>query len=84
MGTKELSNEKFKPQYKANKSYSPKLIWMSNSKIRLKFKRSYLKQEYRAAYSPNNVVNLYIVYELNMWSQDLSAEFTLKDCFLKG
>ena len=26
------------------------------------------------------VVNLYIVYELNIWSQDLNAEFTLKDC----
>ena len=26
------------------------------------------------------MVNLYIFYELNMWPQDLNAEFTLKDC----
>ena len=29
---------------------------------------------------PNNVVNLVIVYELDTWSQDLNAKFTLKDC----
>ena len=26
------------------------------------------------------MVNLDIVYELNIWSQDVNAEFTLKDC----
>ena len=30
------------------------------------------------------MVNLYIVYELNMWSQDLNAEFTLKDYFFRN
>ena len=33
-----------------------------------------------STFTPNNVVNLYIVYELNIWSQNLNAEFTLKDC----
>ena len=28
------------------------------------------------------MVNLFIVYELNIWTQDLNAEFTLKDCLL--
>ena len=28
----------------------------------------------------NNLVNLYIFCELNTWSQDLNAEFALKDC----
>ena len=53
---------------------------MNNSKIRLEFNRSCLKQEDIAAYTPNSVVNLYIVYELNIYSQDLNAKFTLKDC----
>ena len=53
---------------------------MNSSRIRLEFKGSCLKQEGRAAFTPENVVNLYIVYELNMWSQDLNAEFILKDC----
>ena len=45
---------------------------------------SCLKQEDTTAYTPNNVVNLFIVYELNMWSQDLNAEFTLKNCLLEN
>ena len=52
---------------------------MNNSRTRLEFKGSCSKQEDIAAYTPKNVVNFYIVYELNMWSQDLNAEFTLKD-----
>ena len=27
-----------------------------------------------------NVVNFFIVYELNRWSKDLNAQFTLKEC----
>ena len=56
----------------------PKLVWMNNSKIRLTFTRSCLKQDF-ATLTPNNVVNLFIVYELDRWSQDLNAKFTLKD-----
>ena len=56
----------------------PKLVWMDNSKIRLTFTRSCLKQDF-ATLTPNNVVNLFIVYELDRWSQDLNAKFTLKD-----
>ena len=26
------------------------------------------------------MVNLYIIYGLNIWSQDVNAAFTLKDC----
>ena len=52
---------------------------MNNSRIKLEFKESCLKQD-KASFTPKHVVNLYIVYELNIWSQDLNAEFTLKDC----
>ena len=47
-----LSNEKFTCAYIANISVCPKLIWMNNSKIRLTFKGSCLKQEDKAAYTP--------------------------------
>ena len=46
-----LSNEKFKPLHTANKSLSPKLLWY-NSRIKLKFNGSCLKQEDQAAYTP--------------------------------
>ena len=52
---------------------------MNNSRIRLKFKGSYLKQEDKAPFTPKNVVNLLIVYELDTWSQELNTDFTLKD-----
>ena len=74
-----MSNEKFTPHFTSNNSLSPKLVWMNNSRIKLEFKGSCLKQD-KAPFIPNNVVNLYTAYELNTWSQDLNAEFTVKDC----
>ena len=53
MGSKGLSNEKFTS---ANVTVCPKLIWMN--KIRLKFKRSCLKQEDETSYALKNVIDL--------------------------
>ena len=74
-----MSNEKFTPHFTSNNSLSPKLVWMNNSRIKLEFEGSCLKQD-KASFIPSNVVNLYTAYELNTWSQDLNAEFTVKDC----
>ena len=57
---------------------------MNNSRLRLEFKGSYLQQEVEAAFTPNNVVNLFIVYEFDTWSKDLNAQFTLKDCLFRN
>ena len=45
---------------------------MNNSRIRLKCKGSYLKEEERAPFNPNKVVNLFMFYELDIdtWSRD--------------
>ena len=77
--SKRLSNEKFTSPYTANKSLFSKLVWMNNSRIRLEFKGNCLKQD-KAPFTRNNVVNLFIVYELYRWSKELNAEFTPKDC----
>ena len=53
---------------------------MNNSRTRLKFKGTYLTQEDKAAFTPKNVVNLFIVYKLDTWSQGLNTEFILEDC----
>ena len=58
--SKGFSNEKYICAYIPNVSVCPKLIWMNNFKIRLKFKGSCLKQDYKVAYAPKNVVNLFI------------------------
>ena len=75
-----MSNEKFACNSVTNESVCPKLIWLNNSKIRLKFKGSCLKQKDKAPFTPNNVLNLFIVYELDRWSRDLNTDFFLKDC----
>ena len=54
-----------------------------NSRIKLKIKGSCLKQEDKAAYTPKNVVHLFIVYELDTWSQDINTDITLQN-FLFG
>ena len=43
--SKGLSNEKFKPFITANNSLSPKVRYINNSRIRVEFKGSCLKQD---------------------------------------
>ena len=47
---------------------------MNNSKIR----KSKVKQEDKALFTLNNVVSLFIFYELGRWSRDLNTFSTLK------
>ena len=69
-----MPNESINPPYTANHGLSPKLLWMNNSRIRLEFKGSCLKQD-----KVTCVVN-FIVYETDRWSKDLNTDFTIKDC----
>ena len=73
-----MSHEKIRPPTTSNTSLSPKLKWL-NSKIRVEFKGVCLKQD-KVTFTPNNIVNLFIVDELYTCSQDLNTDFTLKDC----
>ena len=57
---------------------------MSNSRIRLEFKRSSLKQEDKAACTPKNVANCFIFYELDSWPCDLDIDFALGGCLFRG
>ena len=52
---------------------------MNNYRIRLRFKATCLRQEF-ATFTPNSIVNLFIVYGLDKWSQELKATFSLKCC----
>ena len=72
-----MSNEKVKPSLTANHSLSLKRLGMNNSTIRVEFKGSYLKQD-KVTFNPYNMVNLFVIYEVNRWSANLNADFTLK------
>ena len=78
-----MSNEKFKPPYTSSKSLFPKLVWY-NYKIKIKFRGSCLKQEDQAAFTPKILVNFFIVYELDLWPQDLNTDFNLGGCLFGG
>ena len=49
--SKGLSNQKINPTFILNHILSPKLVWMNNSRIRLKFEGSCLEQE-KATFNP--------------------------------
>ena len=48
----------------------------------LSSKRLGLLMQDIVTFTPRNVVNSFIVYELDRWTKDLNVEFTLKDCLL--
>ena len=52
------------PSYTTSKCLSPNFVWY-NSRIKLKFKGSCLKQKDKAAFTPKNMVNCFIIYELD-------------------
>ena len=54
---------------------------MNNSRTRIEFKGSCVKQN-KMTFVLRNIVNLFLVYELDRWSQDLNANFILKSCLL--
>ena len=72
------------PPYIANVSVCPKLVWMNNSRIRLKFEGSCLKQEEKAPLTPDNVVNLFTAYNLYTSLGDFNNDFTLRDCLFES
>ena len=60
------------------KGFDPEIIY-NYGKGQIKFKGICLKQD-SVCFIHGNVVSLYISYELNTWSRDLSTYFTLDNC----
>ena len=48
------------PPYTTSKSLSSKLVWF-HSRIKLKFKGSWLKQKDKAVFAPKNVVYFFVM-----------------------
>ena len=57
---------------------------MNNSRIRVEFEESCLKKKKKkkTTCAPRDVVKFYFlsICEIDRWSLDLTADFTLKDC----
>ena len=66
------------------KAFLKNLMWY-NYKIKLKSKRSSLKQEdIVVLLLQKKVINFFIVYELNLWPQGLNTYFNLGSCLFQG
>ena len=70
-----LSNENFDPP---NTNFSPLIDYVGN-KIRVKFNGSYLKKSNKISYTHNKIVNIYIIYEINVHTTNYNYP-TLENC----
>ena len=73
--SKGLSNKNVDPP---NTNFSP-LIDYAGNKIRVKFNGSCLKQSNKISYTHRKVVNIYIVYEINVLNYNYNYP-TLENC----
>ena len=76
--SKRVSKESIKSPRISNNSLTPELNYYNNTKTRLKFKGSCLKQS-NFTFPRNKILNIYIVYELGASSSHISDP-TLKNC----
>ena len=72
--SKELSEESIRPFATADN-----ILKLMHSKIAVKFEGKRFKQD-KLPFTDGNAVNIFIVYELDIWSRELRTDFTLKDC----
>ena len=71
MKFKELSEESMKPLGTSDNSLTPKLTFIHKVKIAIKSEHCCLKQNI-TSFRHRDVVNLFIVYELDAWSRDVN------------
>ena len=76
-----LSDESMKPPTALGNSLTSKLNWIHNSKTTGEI--SCLKQD-KASFTHENVVNLLIVYELDLWLANLNTKFALGDSLFEA
>ena len=76
-----MSDESIEPPSKSNNSLTPALSYSGN-KTRLKSYGSCLKQD-KITFTHEKIVNIYIVYEINLWNYVDSSDLTLRN-FLSG
>ena len=76
--SKGLSNESVKPPSAPNNFLTPSLNYLG-TKIRVKFSGSCLKQD-KVTYTHGNIVNIYIVYEINNEDNTVISDPTLENC----
>ena len=80
--SKGLFDESINPPTRSNNSLAPALGYFGN-KVRVKFDGSCLKQD-KITFTHEKPVNIYIVYELNLWNYVDSSDLTLGNSLISS
>ena len=71
-----MSGESIKPPAASNNSLTP-VLNHTNTKLKVILDRSCLKQE-KLAFTHKNMVSIYIVFKINLWSNIQGVDFALE------
>ena len=82
MKSKEFSDKSIQPPSTFDNSLNAGTNYYHNSKIRIKFDGSCLKQDKEVTFTHKQVVKTYIVFEINLWNYAHSDDPTLGTYFL--
>ena len=74
-----MSEESTASPSTTGESFYPEVTSLFNCNYDLEFKEVCLEQN-SMSFLHKNLVNLYIIYELDTWSNDLNADFTRGSC----
>ena len=77
-----MFDESINPRTTSNNSLAPALGYFGN-KVRVKFDGSCLKQD-KITFTHEKPVNIYIVYELNLWNYVDSSDLTLGNSLISS
>ena len=73
-----MSDESIKAPTRSDNNLAPALNYIGN-KVRVKFAGSCLKQD-KITYTHGKIVNICIVYEINLWNHTYSSDPTVRNC----
>ena len=71
-----MSCESIKPQSTSNNSLTPGVNYFGNYRIPVKCDGNCLKQG-KAIFTHKQVVNIYIVFDINLWPSNIGKDFSL-------
>ena len=80
--SKELPDESINPPATSYNILAPLLSYV-DVRPKIKFDGQYLKQE-KVTFTHKNVLNIYIVYEINLWTHPQGADFKLVNSLFGG
>ena len=73
-----MSDESIKAPTRSDNNLAPALNYIGN-KVRVKFAGSCLKHD-KITYTHGKIVNICIVYEINLWNHTYSSDPTVRNC----